>query len=97
MVRRSSSLAPVSQSITEHGEGDVQVNIRLSPALLDWLQQRAGSRRGVAGFIRQLIEECRQTEHDVDLLEMFNAAARDLTAEDRDERRQFMRAHPGRR
>ena len=45
-----------------------------------------------AGFIRQLIERKRKRERDLELLNMFNEAAADVTAADREERESLLGA-----
>jgi hypothetical protein len=73
-----------------------QVNVVFSEETRRWLEQRAGSKRGVAGYLRAVVERERQAEREAELLAMFNRAAEDLTEADREERRLFMRAHPNR-
>jgi hypothetical protein len=42
------------------------------------------------GFIRPLIERERERERELELLKMFNEAAADVTAEDREERESLL-------
>ena len=53
-----------------------------------WLEVRSGGDK--ASFIRGLIEKERASDDYEALLAMFNAAARDLTDEDREEREQLI-------
>lgn len=71
-----------------------QLNVRLPSETSAWLTKRAGGRRAAPAYVRQLIEDERARESEAELLAMFNRAAEDLTAEDREERRLFMQAHP---
>lgn len=94
--RGSSSLrAGSSQSGREP-----QVNIRFPEETRDWLELRAGDKRAVPAYVRDLVERERAreqaAEREKELLAMFNRAAEDLTEEDREERRLFMQAHPNR-
>jgi hypothetical protein len=73
-----------------------QINIRVSEETRVWLEAQAGSKRGVPAYVRDLVERERAAQRERDLLAMFNRAALDLTDEDREERRLFMRAHPKR-
>lgn len=73
-----------------------QVNIRFSEETRRWLEGQAGGKRAVPAYVRDLVERERAAERDRELLAMFNRAAKDLTEEDREERRLFMQAHPNR-
>jgi hypothetical protein len=73
-----------------------QVNIRFSEETHRWLERRAGGRRAVPAYVRDLVERERVSEREAELLMMFNHAAEELTPEDREERRLFMQAHPNR-
>ena len=77
-----------------------QVNIRFSEETRDWLELRAGDKRAVPAYVRDLVEHERAreqaAEREKELRAMFNRAAEDLTEEDREERRLFMQAHPNR-
>ena len=65
---------------------DAQISIRI-PAVIDhWLRRRAGRNRSKADVVRQLIEEEMAREDAARLQEMFDAAAADLTPEDREDR-----------
>jgi hypothetical protein len=46
-------------------------------------------------FIRQLIERERKSERELELLKMFNEAAADVTAVDREERESLLGAFVG--
>lgn len=81
---------------SRRGAGETQVNIRFSEETAQWLEARAGGRRAVAAFVRELVERERAAAREQELLAMFNRAAEDLTDEDREERRLFMQAHPNR-
>lgn len=73
-----------------------QVNVVFPEETRRWLEQHAGGPRGIAGYVRAIVERERQAEREAELLAMFNRAAEDLTEEDRAERRLFMQAHPNR-
>ncbi len=72
-----------------------QISVRIRSDTDAWLERRAGSRRNKAGFIRQLLEKEMARERDQKLLEMFNAAAEDLTAKDFDERETLLGGFAG--
>ncbi len=65
---------------------DRQISVRIPSDTDARLGRRAGRSRNKAGFIRQLIERERARDNEQGLLEMFNAAAADLTEEDHEER-----------
>lgn len=69
---------------------DRQISIRISNDTDAWLEHRAGSGKNKAGFVRRLIERERERERELELLKMFNEAAADLTAEDREERESLL-------
>lgn len=73
-----------------------QVNIRFTEETRRWLEERAGDRRAVPAYVRDLVERERAAERERELLAMFNRAAEFVTEEDREERRLFMQAHPNR-
>jgi hypothetical protein len=75
---------------------DRQISIRIGSDTDAWLEHRAGGGRNKAGFIRQLIERERDREREQALLEMFNRAAVDVTAEDLDERESLLGGFAGR-
>lgn len=75
---------------------ETQVNIRFPEETRRWLEEQAGDKRAVPAFVRDLVERERTAEREQALLAMFNRAAEDLTAADREERRLFMQAHPNR-
>ena len=67
------------------------------PEELDrWLQEKAGGARRKAAFIRELVERERAAERERELLEMFNAAAAELTEEDHAERERLVDAFSNR-
>jgi predicted DNA-binding protein len=59
-----------------------QISVRMPEELDRWLQQRAGGTRRKAAFIRELVERERAMEREAELLDMFNAAAAELTDDD---------------
>lgn len=65
---------------------DRQISVRIASETDAWLERKAGGRQKKAGFIRQIIERERAREREQKLLEMFNAAARDVDDEERAER-----------
>ena len=67
-----------------------QISIRIASETDAWLERRAGSGRNKAGFVRRLIERERARERERDLLEMFNAAAAEVTEEDLEERESLL-------
>ena len=73
-----------------------QLNVRLTPASDQWLEQVAGGKAGKAEYVRSLVERERRRQQEEDELAMFNEAARDLTAEDRQEREQLVSAFANR-
>jgi hypothetical protein len=74
---------------------DRQISIRISNDTDTWLERRAGSSKNKAGFIRRLIERERERERELELLKMFNQAAADLTAADREERESLLGGFAG--
>lgn len=74
---------------------DSQVSIRIPAAVQEWLDRRAGEDRSRADVVRELIEEEMAREEAVRLTEMFNAAARELTPEDREDRERLLDALSG--
>lgn len=69
---------------------DCQISIRIPSDTDAWLERRAGSSKNKAGFVRRLIERERARERELELLKMFNEAAADVTAEDREERESLL-------
>lgn len=67
-----------------------QISVRVQKETDTWLEKRAGGRQNKAEFIRQLIERERAREREQELLGMFNAAAADLTDQDREERESLL-------
>ena len=63
-----------------------QLNVRLTPASDRWLERVAGGRAAKAEYVRGLIEEDMRRRQEDEELAMFNEAARDLTAQDGEER-----------
>ena len=63
-----------------------QISIRVHRETDAWLERRAGGSQQKAAFIRQLIEREMAREREQTLLEMFNRAAAEATAEDVEER-----------
>ena len=63
-----------------------QISVRLERATDQWLERRAGGRQRKASFVRRLIEQEMEREREKALLGMFNAAAEEVTREDREER-----------
>jgi hypothetical protein len=74
---------------------DRQISVRIASETDAWLELRAGSSQNKAGFIRQLIERERAREREQELLETFNAAAADVTAEDLEERESLLGGFAG--
>jgi hypothetical protein len=74
---------------------DRQISIRISNDTDTWLELRAGSNKNKAGFVRRLIEREREREREMELLKMFNEAAVDVTAEDREERESLLGGFAG--
>lgn len=65
---------------------DAQVSLRISGRMEAWLARKAGKDRSKADVVRSLIEQEMAREAAARLTEMFDAAATDLTDEDRDDR-----------
>lgn len=65
---------------------DAQVSVRISNRMEAWLARRAGKERSKADVVRSLIEEEMAREASARLTEMFDAAASELTEEDRKDR-----------
>lgn len=74
---------------------DRQISVRVASDTDAWLEIRAGNSKNKAGFIRQLIERERAREREEELLEMFNAAAEDVTEEDLAERESLLGGFSG--
>lgn len=74
---------------------DRQISIRIASETDAWLERRAGSNKNKAGFVRWLIERERARERELELLKMFNEAAADVTAEDREERESLLGGFAG--
>jgi hypothetical protein len=72
-----------------------QISVRIARETDVWLERRAGSGNNKAGFIRELIERERARERELELLEMFSAAAADVTQEDLDERESLLGGFAG--
>lgn len=71
---------------------DAQVSVRIPMTILEWLDRRAGSARSRADIVRQLLEEEMRREDAARLTEMFDAAASDLTREEREDRDRLLGA-----
>ena len=65
---------------------DAQVSIRISNRMEAWLARKAGKERSKADVVRSLIEEEMAREASARLTEMFDAAASELTEQDRKDR-----------
>ncbi len=74
---------------------DRQISIRIASEVDDWLTARAGGNQNKAEFIRRLLERERAREREQRLLAMFNEAATELTAEDREERESLLGGFAG--
>ncbi len=74
---------------------DRQISVRIAGDIDDWLERRAGGNKNKAGFVRRLIEREREREREIELLKMFNEAAADVTAEDREERESLLGGFSG--
>ncbi|MGH7556420.1 MAG: hypothetical protein ACREMD_01300 [Gemmatimonadota bacterium] len=65
---------------------DTQVSLRISSRMEAWLARKAGRERSKADVVRSLIEEEMAREEAARMTDMFDAAAAELTDEDRDDR-----------
>ncbi|MGH7563649.1 MAG: hypothetical protein ACREK5_04405 [Gemmatimonadota bacterium] len=65
---------------------DTQVSLRISSRMEAWLARKAGRERSKAEVVRSLIEEEMAREEAARMTDMFDAAAAELTDEDRDDR-----------
>lgn len=65
---------------------DAQISVRLPAVLAEWLDRRAGEERSKADVVRDLIEREISREEAAKLTAMFDAAAEELTDEDREDR-----------
>jgi hypothetical protein len=65
---------------------DAQVSIRISGRMEAWLARTAGRKRSKADVIRSMIEAEMDREARARLTEMFDAAAAEMTEEDRGDR-----------
>jgi hypothetical protein len=65
---------------------DAQVSVRISAMVDSWLRRRAGKDRSKADVVRELIEAEIAREEAARLREMFDAAAAELSNEDREDR-----------
>ncbi|HUP01206.1 MAG TPA: hypothetical protein VM737_06770 [Gemmatimonadota bacterium] len=65
---------------------DTQVSVRISGHMDEWLTRKAGEERSKADVVRSLIEDEIAREAAARLTEMFDAAAAELTDEDREDR-----------
>lgn len=65
---------------------DSQVSVRISEAMTRWLERRAGTEGSKAEVVRTLIEEEMEREERQRLRAMFDAAAEELTDEEREDR-----------
>lgn len=89
MGRRATSAAG-AVARAAHG----QVNVRFPEDVGRWLEARAGGRRRVPAYLRDLVDRERAREQERELRATFDRAAEELTAEDHEERLLFMRALP---
>ncbi len=65
---------------------DAQVSVRISGRMDEWLAWKAGKERSKAEVVRSLIEDEMAREAAARRTDMFDAAAADLTDEDREDR-----------
>jgi Arc/MetJ-type ribon-helix-helix transcriptional regulator len=65
---------------------DAQVSVRIPAFVDEWLEGRAGPAGSKADVVRRLIEEEMAREEAEILREMFDAAAAELTEEEREDR-----------
>lgn len=72
-----------------------QISVRVHKETDSWLEKKAGGRQNKAEFIRQLIEQEKAREKEHELLEMFNAAAAEITEQDREERESLLGGFAG--
>jgi len=73
-----------------------QLNVRLTPATDQWLEQAAHGKSHKADYVRALIEEDMRRQQEAEELAMFSQAARDLTPEDGQERDRLLNAYSNR-
>ena len=73
-----------------------QVSVRIPSHVDEWLRRRAGRHRTKADVVRELIEAEMAREEIERRREMFDAAARQLTAEDREDRDLVLGSFPDR-
>ena len=74
---------------------DTQVSVRISDAMAEWLERRAGAEGSKAEVVRSLIEEEMAREERERLKAMFDAAAEELTDEEREDRDRLLEAFSG--
>lgn len=65
---------------------EAQVSVRLSAGMAGWLERRAGEEGSKAEVVRALIEDEMAREEQERLRRMFDAAAEELTEEEREDR-----------
>lgn len=71
---------------------EAQISVRISAAMDEWLERRAGEAGSKADVIRGLIDAEIAREDEERLRAMFDAAAAELTDEDREERDRLLGA-----
>ncbi|CAN5763115.1 hypothetical protein BH23GEM10_BH23GEM10_02060 [soil metagenome] len=62
---------------------DAQINLRLPSDLDNWVSERAGGSRQKAAFVRDLLEQERAKEAEVEMQAMFDRAWESLSPEER--------------
>jgi hypothetical protein len=71
---------------------DAQVCVRIPTFIDEWLEKRARKSGSKADVVRSLIEQEMAREEEVRLRAMFDAAAVELTREEREDRDQLLGA-----
>ena len=75
-----------AKSISASRPKEAQVCVRIPTFVDEWLEKRAREIGSKADVVRSLIEKEMAREEEVRLREMFDAAAADLTEEEREDR-----------
>lgn len=71
---------------------EAQISVRITTTMDEWLERRAGETGSKADVVRGLIEAEMSREDEERLRAMFDAAAEELTDEDREERDRLLDA-----
>lgn len=75
-----------AKSISASPAKDAQVCVRIPTFIDEWLEKRARESGSKADVVRSLIEKEMTREEEVRLRAMFDAAAAELTEEEREDR-----------